>query len=181
MGHCRSHTVDTHKRDSVDTAHCLEPSVGQRLVAVGCAVVALRVGIVEWVESLRGNVTVVDLFVVVAAEGAVVAVAVVATVVVVVAVVATVVVVVEVVVAVGVGVAVAAAAASSAAVAVSTAAVQVVVVAAADIVAVCTAPLSSVAGRGTAGPAVPGGTPLKPDQHPSDLELLQQLSLYKHL
>lgn len=171
MGHCRSHTVDTHKRDSVDTAHCLEPSVGQRLVAVGCAVVALRVGIVEWVESLRGNVTVVDPFVVVAAEGAVVAVAVVATVVVVV----------EVVVAVGVGVAVAAAAASSAAVAVSTAAVQVVVVAAADIVAVCTAPLSSVAGRGTAGPAVPGGTPLKPDQHPSDLELLQQLSLYKHL
>lgn len=172
MGHCRSHTVDTHKRDSADTAHCLEPSVGQCLVAVGCAVVALRVGIVEWVESLRGNVTVVDPFVVVAAEGAVVAVAVVATVVVVV---------VEVVVAVGVGVAVAAAATSSAAVAVSTAAVQVAAVAAADIAAVCTAPLSSVAGRGTADPAVPGGTLLKPDQHPSDLELLQQLNLYKHL
>lgn len=179
MGHCRSHTVDTHKRDSADTAHCLEPSVGQCLVAVGCAVVALRVGIVEWVESLRGNVTVVDPFAVVAAEGAVVAVAV-ATVVAV-AVVATVVVVVEVVVAVGVGVAVAAAATSSAAVAVSTAAVQVAAVAAADIAAVCTAPLSSVAGRGTADPAVPGGTLLKPDQHPSDLELLQQLNLYKHL
>ena len=180
MGHCRPHTVDTHKRDSADTAHCLEPSVGQCLVAVGCAVVALRVGIVEWVESLRGNVTVVDPFVVVAAEGAVVAVAV-ATVVAVAVVATVVVVVVEVVVAVGVGVAVAAAATSSAAVAVSTAAVQVAAVAAADIAAVCTAPLSSVAGRGTADPAVPGGTLLKPDQHPSDLELLQQLNLYKHL
>ena len=174
-------TVDTHKRDSVDTVRCLETSVEEHLVAVGRDEDVLQVGTVGLEEPLSDSSVAAEPFAV-AAEGAAAAVVVVA------AEVFAPVVVVEVVVGVaeavaaaaavvGVGAAVAAAA-SSAAVAVSTAAAPAAAAAGDTAAAGGTALWSSVADKGKAEPAGPGGILLMLGQHPSDLDHWRQPTLH---